>query len=103
MIDDNERCILMVVKQIPKGKVATYGQVARIAGIPNNSRQVGSVLKSLPEESGVPWYRVVNSRGEISQRGDENSQEFQRVALESEKIQFDDRGRVSLNEFGWEL
>ena len=93
----------MVVKQIPTGKVATYGQVARIAGIPNNSRQVGSVLKSLPANSGFPWYRVVNSRGEISERGDENSQNFQRVALESEKIQFDDRGRVSLNEFGWEL
>ena len=103
MVGDNTHCILMVVRQIPKGRVATYGQIARIAGIPRNWRQVGSVLSSLPEGSGVPWYRVVNSRGEISDRGDENSENFQRSALEREKVQFDHLGRISLREYGWEM
>ena len=91
----------MIVRQIPKGKVATYGQIARLAGIPRNSRQVGSVLRSL-NDAKIPWYRVVNSKGEISQRGDGSSCNIQRQALEEEKIEFDGRGRISLARFGWE-
>ena len=99
--DDKVHCILMIVKQIPYGKVATYGQVARLAGIPRNSRQVGTVLKTLPENSGVPWFRVVNSRGEISDRQNGTSSGRQRAHLENESIVFDDRSRIPLQRFAW--
>ncbi len=98
---DNEACILMIVRQIPRARVATYGQIARLAGIPRNSRQVGSVLRDLPVGSKVPWFRVVNSKGEISQRDDGSSQSIQRLKLEKEKIVFDKNGRVSLDRFAW--
>jgi len=93
----------MIVRQIPRGSVATYGQIAKLAGIPRNSRQVGSVLKNLPAGSSVPWFRVVNSRGEISLRGDGSCQSVQRIKLEKEKIEFDGRGRVSLSRFAWKV
>lgn len=100
--DDNVNCILTIVKQIPRGKVATYGQVARLAGIPRNSRQVGTVLKTLPENSGVPWFRVVNSRGEISDRGDGTTRGRQRARLENEDVAFDERSRIPLDQFRWQ-
>ena len=73
-----------MIRLIPRGRVATYGQIARLAGIPKNSRQVGYVLKTLPTGDSVPWFRVVNSKGEISQRGNGESQSVQRLALEEE-------------------
>jgi len=98
---DNAKKILTVVRQIPKGKVATYGQIASLAGIPRNSRQVGSVLKNLATGSRVPWFRVVNSKGEISLRADGKYNQVQRQALEEEKVRFDHKARISLDEFGW--
>ena len=83
-----------MVAQIPSGKVATYGQIARLAGVPRNSRQVGSVLGSLPAGSKVPWFRVVNSKGEISSRGNLTSEQYQKQRLESEGIEFSQQGRV---------
>ena len=100
--DDNTECILMIVRQIPQGKVATYGQIARLAGIPRNARQVGSVLGSLPAGSQVPWYRVVNSRGEISRRNNPDSEGDQRTILEEEEIVFDANGRISLGKYCWQ-
>lgn len=99
---DNVQKILMVIGQIPKGKVATYGQIAKLAGIPRNSRQVGSVLRNLPVGSGIPWYRVVNSKGEISERGDGDCTRTQRDALEEEQVCFNERSRISLKEYGWD-
>jgi methylated-DNA-protein-cysteine methyltransferase-like protein len=99
--DDNQRCILMVIAQIPYGKVATYGQIAKLAGIPRNARQVGAVLRSLPNGSGIPWYRVVNSRGEISQRDDPASHQRQRQFLENESVVFDVNDRIPLIQYGW--
>lgn len=98
---DNTERILTVIRQVPIGSVATYGQIAKLAGIPRNSRQVGSILKRLPRGSKVPWYRIVNSKGEISDRKNENSQNIQRMALEEEGVQFDDKGRILLREFRW--
>ena len=98
---NNVQAILTMVAQIPRGHVATYGQIARLAGIPRNSRQVGTVLKTLPHNSGVPWYRVVNSKGEISQRGKAVFESCQRETLEAEGVKFDVRGRICLKEFGW--
>ena len=96
--DDNANCILMIVKQIPHGKVATYGQIAKLAGIPRNSRQVGTVLKTLPENSGVPWFRVVNSRGEISDRSP-NKTVRQAFNVTARAVQnwAKDRGRICVD------
>jgi methylated-DNA-protein-cysteine methyltransferase-like protein len=55
--------IYSVIKRIPRGRVATYGQIAEIAGIGGHARQVGYALHALPSDSGVPWHRVVNSFG----------------------------------------
>ena len=68
MKDSNElhRQILEVIALIPYGKVATYGQIAKLAGIPKHARLVGYVLKHLDKESSIPWHRVINSQGKIS-------------------------------------
>ena len=100
MESDNVSRIITMVLQIPAGCVATYGQIAKLAGIPKNSRQVGSVLKNLPGDD-VPWFRVVNSKGEISQRGNASCVFNQRQALEEEGVEFDARGRVNLKQFQW--
>ena len=62
----NRERIWQVVSAIPKGKVATYGQVARLAQLPGYARYVGTVMKQLPAGSKLPWYRVVNAKGELS-------------------------------------
>ena len=59
-----------VVSRIPRGRVATYGQVARLSGAPEHARLVGYALASLPEGSAIPWHRVVNARGEVSEQSD---------------------------------
>ncbi len=93
--------IYAVIKRIPKGRVATYGQVARLAGLPRHARQVGYALAALPESARVPWQRVVNASGEVSVREHPNSQQRQRVMLEKERVEFDGRGKVSLIRFQW--
>ena len=90
-----------VVESIPEGRVATYGQVAMLAGKPGRARLVGHAMSSLDEASEVPWHRVVNSRGEISRRGLGDSEHFQRILLESEGVTFSEAGRINLKRFLW--
>jgi methylated-DNA-protein-cysteine methyltransferase-like protein len=90
-----------VIRKIPRGRVASYGQVAELAGLDGHARQVGYALHALPEGSRVPWHRVVNAKGEVSLRNAGDSHELQRVLLESEGISFDDNGRIDLKRFGW--
>jgi methylated-DNA-protein-cysteine methyltransferase-like protein len=94
--------IWSVVRRIPRGKVATYGQIAELAGIEGHARQVGYALNALPEGSPVPWHRVVNSFGEISARSADDSHELQRMLLEAEGVEFDVRGRLDLRRFRWD-
>jgi len=91
------------VEKIPEGKVATYGQIAALAGLPRHARQVGYALAALPEESTVPWQRVVNARGEVSLRAasDLGHSGFQRHLLEEEGVVFDLVGRIDLARFAW--
>ena len=91
--------IYTVVRRIPSGRVATYGQVARIAGIVNGSRQVGYALHALREGTAVPWHRVVNVRGAISLRGGGDT--TQRILLEHEGVRFGAGGRIDLVAHGW--
>ena len=94
--------IYRIVRQIPRGRVATYGQVATLAGLDGHARQVGYALHALPSSMKVPWHRVVNSRGEVSARTGGDSHELQRKLLEAESVRFDERGRIDLKRFRWE-
>ncbi|HEV7669466.1 MAG TPA: MGMT family protein [Thermoanaerobaculia bacterium] len=97
--------ILATVDLIPEGRVATYGQIAFLAGLPGHARQVGFALRGLAEGSTVPWQRVVNAQGEISSRDDPAWEGFQRHLLEEEGVRFEgkgERGRVDLERFGWD-
>lgn len=94
--------IYAVVRRIPRGRVATYGQVAALAGRAGHARQVGYALNALPEDRRVPWHRVINARGGISTRSEPSGCESeQRRRLEREGVSFDDAGRVSLDRFRW--
>jgi methylated-DNA-protein-cysteine methyltransferase-like protein len=89
-----------VVSSVPRGRVATYGQVAEIVGR-CTPRLVGYAMASLPAGRHVPWHRVINGRGEISFPRDSEGYQAQRGMLEAEGVQFDDRGKVDLRVFGW--
>ena len=93
--------IYEVVRQIPRGRVATYGQVARLVGFERQARQVGYALNRLPDDSDVPWHRVVNARGEISLRAVPDDGKLQRILLTKEGVRFDSAGRLPLDRFGW--
>jgi methylated-DNA-protein-cysteine methyltransferase-like protein len=93
--------IWSAVQQIPKGKVATYGDIAALAGLEGHARQVGYALHNLPGEAKVPWHRVVNAKGEISPRSAGDSHELQRLLLEAEGVEFDRAGRVELKKYRW--
>jgi methylated-DNA-protein-cysteine methyltransferase-like protein len=94
--------IYAVVRRIPEGRVASYGQVAVLAGLPGHARQVGYALHALPEGSDVPWQRVINARGEVSPRAEPGWEGYQRHLLEEEGVAFDLAGRVDLDRFTWE-
>ena len=93
--------IWSTIRKIPRGRVATYGQIAELAGLEGHARQVGYALHNLPARSDVPWHRVVNARGEISPRGAGDSHELQKFLLEEEGVEFDLRGRMDLKRFQW--
>jgi methylated-DNA-protein-cysteine methyltransferase-like protein len=94
--------IYSVVSRIPRGRVATYGQVARLAGLPGQARLVGYALSALDDRSRIPWHRVVNAQGEISARRDGSPMGgLQRRLLERERVRFDTRRRIRLDIFRW--
>lgn len=101
------RQVWEMVRRIPTGRVAPYGQVARLIPPPEGvdaetyqalgPRWVGSAMARCPDD--VPWHRVINAKGEISPRP---GADRQRRLLEAEGVAFDDRGRVDLARFGWQ-
>ena len=116
--------ILAAVRAIPRGRVATYGQIARLAGLGGQARRVGYALAALPAGSRVPWHRVVNASGRISVRrpardfrppaffgsaprrrdsrsGNRSVETLQRRMLEREGVRFDGNGRIDLARFRW--
>jgi methylated-DNA-protein-cysteine methyltransferase-like protein len=94
--------IYAVVRRIPRGRVATYGQVAVLAGLPRHARQVGYALHALPEGSKVPWHRVINAKGEISPRSTPGWDRLQRSLLQRERVLGRREARVDLERFRWE-
>ena len=95
--------IYEIVDHIPRGKVATYGQIAGLAGMPGHARQVGYALHSLPEGSAVPWHRVINRKGQISLRAYPQAEYLQRALLEAEGIVFDGQDTIPLRKYQWHV
>jgi len=99
--DELARQILQVVALIPYGKVASYGQVAKMAGLPKHARLVGYVLKHLDQESEIPWYRVINSQGKISlSKLNAHGENIQRVKLLAEGVMVTG-DKINLKQFQW--
>lgn len=90
-----------VVRRIPRGKVATYGQVAALAGAPRHARQVGYALHALPAGSVVPWHRVINAAGRLSLTPGSGGIE-QRLRLLAEGVTVTEGGRIPLAAFRWD-
>ena len=98
---DLYRRIWEVVSRIPAGNVATYGQIARVAGLGEHARVVGYAMHNLPPNSKVPWHRVINSKGKISLPKDDGQYDLQKVLLEQEGIIFCNE-KVNLKKYCWQ-
>ena len=94
---NSQERVWLIVHQIPKGQVATYGQIARLAGIPRHSRLIGRILSGLPTNTRLPWHRVINSQGRITNP----AKDRQQSRLEKEGVTLIN-GRVSLKVYGWD-
>jgi methylated-DNA-protein-cysteine methyltransferase-like protein len=91
--------VYAIVRRIPRGKVATYGQIARALGAPHAARTVGWAMR-VADSDAVPWHRVVNARGEISLRPTTGYHE-QRARLMAEGVRFNRAGKIDLSQYGW--
>ncbi len=89
------------VHAIPRGQVATYGQVAQYCGLPGHARMVGYALSILQEPHDVPWHRVINARGEISPGGRPGRIATQKALLMAEGVVPDGNGRINLRQYQW--
>ena len=92
--------IYALVRKVPRGRVATYGQIARLLDR-CTPRMVGYAMAAVPEDSDIPWQRIINSEGRVSPRSAGDGSLAQRAILESEGIRFDSGGRVDLEKVGW--
>ncbi len=100
--DEAVEAICAVIRRIPLGWVATYGQVAAMAGLPRRARLVGRVLQHLDPATKIPWHRVVNAKGEVSYSLSRNGGDvLQRRLLEKEGLEFDDNNRLDLERCRW--
>ncbi len=94
--------IYAVVRQIPYGQVATYGQVAELAGLVGKPRVVGYALYRVTDADAIPWHRVINAKGEVSRSPHRNGTDYlQQSLLEDEGIEFDEAGKLSLERYRW--
>jgi len=93
--------IYSFVKKIPRGHVATYGQIARLAEIPGHARQVGYALHSMPDDSGIPWHRVVDRMGRIRIPSNPLARSMQRTFLEAEGVTFGMDESIDLKRYQW--
>ncbi|MGD1902877.1 MAG: MGMT family protein [Geitlerinemataceae cyanobacterium] len=95
--------IYAIVRQIPPGRVTTYGRIADLAGLSGKARLVGYALfKVAADDAEIPWQRVINAKGEISHSSlREGSDYLQQALLEDEGVAFDDRGKIDLKRYGW--
>jgi methylated-DNA-protein-cysteine methyltransferase-like protein len=94
------RNVWKVVSEIPSGHVLTYGEVARLAGLPRAARRVSQALRRAPRDMELPWHRVINSQGKISIPEGSNGWKMQKDRLEDEGVVFL-KGKVNLEQFGY--
>ncbi len=95
--------IYAIVRQIPSGKVATYGQIAELANLAGKARVVGYALYRIDTQSDIPWHRVINAKGEISHSSLRNGSDYlQRSLLEQEGIQLNSEGQINLRQYLWQ-
>ncbi|MCM3121774.1 MGMT family protein [Mesobacillus sp. AQ2] len=94
--------VINIIKNIPSGKVMTYGQIAKAAGSPRAARQVVRILHSMSEKYNLPWHRVINSKGEIGFK-DEEMFQTQKSLLISEGVQFKSDRAISLLVYLWDI
>ena len=90
-----------LVREVPHGRVVTYGQVAVVLGAPSAARAVGYALRALPHDTDTPWWRVINAKGGISLRGRGYGADLQRELLEGEGVVFDAADTVDLRVYRW--
>lgn len=89
------------VRRVPEGKVATYGQIAAMVEEKCTARQVGYALSALAADSGVPWHRIINSRGAVSPRAGSEGHRLQRILLEAEGVVFSPGDAIDLRRYRW--
>ncbi len=95
--------IYSIVRQIPLGKVATYGQIADLSGLYGKARLVGYALFRVDLKDDIPWHRVINSKGEISYSFQRQGGDYlQKVLLEEEGIEFKNNGKINLGKYRWQ-
>lgn len=100
-LSDTHRRIHEVVRRIPRGRVATYGQIAELAGLPRQPRLVGYALNALPPDTRLPWHRVVNAKGQVSPRSDGlGGDQIQAQLLAREGVRLEG-GRLALERHRW--
>ncbi len=99
--DINQR-IWQVVAAIPRGRVSTYGEIARRAGMPGAARRAGAALKALHGQTRIPWHRVLNASGRISLPPGSSAALTQRQRLEDEGVAFKPNGSVDMKQFAWD-
>ena len=92
--------VIKAIKSIPKGRVATYGQIAAVAGNHRASRQVAYILHSVSGKEGLPWFRVINSKGQISLKG--KGYQEQKKLLKKEGVKFDKADKIDLKKYLWQ-
>lgn len=99
-VSDKKAAVFLTLRQIPSGRVVSYGQLARLAGSPGAARWVGSILRQLPADSTLPWHRVVNSRGEIAlpPASPAHLEQIRRLTREGVEL---NRGKIALRRFFW--
>jgi methylated-DNA-protein-cysteine methyltransferase-like protein len=95
-----EQRIIAAIRRIPRGRVATYGAIAALAGAPRRARLVGTVLKQAPASLKLPWHRVINAQGRSSFPEGSDARRLQLARLQREGVQVT-VGRVDLKHFGW--
>lgn len=96
--------VYRLVRRIPRGKVATYGQLAKLLNMPRHARHVGIALANTPADVKIPWHRVVNASGRISLRRknwQSGTDDLQRILLEAEGVTLSDFGTIDLQKYGW--
>ena len=102
MPSDFTQDVINIIKNIPEGKVFTYGRIAKLAGNPNGARQVSWLLHSSSKKYNLPWHRVINSQGRIALKA-QDGQEYQKILLEKEGVEIGSTNKIDLKKYIWEI